>query len=259
MFLKPELITNCLKGVTYNFSVHSALPEDFVGILKFLEKINKIPRNIITGFDFFILNENLPTDYRFLNVNELNFFNKKSSNNTYLSFDLLKLSIKNLTMSFKGELKEPNSYFDKYGLEHQKYNETFSDNFNDYFTSKYSSGEYKISKKRIKYLKYVKNFAEQHNIKIYSFMTPMHYKFLNKLNKNKNLNYNLEKFKENINQLFSPIDLMQINKISLYSQNFNDSTHVKPFVADNIIDILCNDVLSKNIAETPHLKTNSRN
>lgn len=47
MRLNPELVSTYLKGSTFNFSVSSALPEDYLGIMKFLIKNNKIPKNII--------------------------------------------------------------------------------------------------------------------------------------------------------------------------------------------------------------------
>ena len=97
MRINPKDVDKFLGGSTLNFSVNSALPEDYYGILLYLEKIGKVPQNIIIGFDFYILNDKLDYDKRFVSNKELNFINStiktKGFLSDYLNFGTLELSI----------------------------------------------------------------------------------------------------------------------------------------------------------------------
>jgi hypothetical protein len=120
MRINPDDVNKFLDGITFNFAVNSALPEDYYGILLYLERINKIPKNIIIGFDFYILNSKLPYDTRFVANKELNFigatnFNQSNFLDNYISADTLKLSMKTIYHNIKGT-KESSQFDDNNGF-----------------------------------------------------------------------------------------------------------------------------------------------
>lgn len=259
MRINPEDVNKFLDGSTFNFAVNSALPEDYYGILLYLERINKIPKNIIIGFDFYILNTKLPYDKRFVANKELNFIGANSLNqsnffNNYISADTLKLSIKTIYHNIKGT-KEISQFDDNNGflyrsekddvIQKGKYNylASIKSDSAGYFKGKYTRERYSdFSNERIEYLKKIKYFAKKYNIKLYTYLTPVHCYHLEKIKNHKLLNKTLIKFKSFLSTQFNYVDFMIDNEYNCKNENYYDAVHQSYYINKLIVDDIFSDV-----------------
>ena len=230
-----------LGGSTFNFSVNSALPEDYYGILLYLEKIGKVPQNIIIGFDFYILNDKLDYDKRFVSNKELNFINStlktKGFLSDYLNIGTLELSIKAIYHNVVGTDKSSKLNYDNGFLYWSKNDDLIKDgNYKylqkiksdslGYFSGKYSNGKYdKFSNERIEYLKKIKDFSKKHDITLYTYLTPVHCYHLAKIKNHKLLDNTLTKFKSLLSTKFNYVDFMIQNKVNCKNENYYDAVH----------------------------------
>ena len=253
--ISPKHISKYLEGETFNFAVNSALPEDNYGILLYLERNNKIPKNIIMGVDFYTLNKLIPSDKRFLSNKELNFLNKTSNATSiidYLSFDMLKHSFKTIYHGLKGTV-DSTKINPKNGFLYETRNDILisKGKFNyakkiksesqKYFNGKYSAGNYsEFSKERIEYLKKIKQYSSYHNINLYVYLSPSHCSHLKKIKRHKGLNKTLEKFKQYMSNNFNYVDFMIDNDKNCNDKNFYDAVHISPYLANLIVDDLFN-------------------
>jgi len=244
MLMDPKIISSYLQPITFNASVNSALPEDMLGFLLLLEQQNRLPSHLIIGFDFFILNEDIPTDQRFLN-SPLNFMNKQQDI-TLLSMDMFIDSLKTLYANL--QKKTPTYYFDEYGLEH-KYQEkklsktqqikVIQKTSTNYFQSRYSRGDYQtLSPTRINLLKRLKILLQKYQIDLTCYITPVHDLHLTKIQQHPKLSLTLRDYKSFIQTHFNCQDFMIHNALSSNSSLFYDATHPKKEVHDRILHYL---------------------
>lgn len=252
--LNPKVISKYLGGTTFNFAVNSGLPEDYLGILRYLIRENKIPKNIILGLDFYILNDKIPPENNFLSEPELNFLNMPRSNNTFFSLNKFLLSVKNIYMVLAH--KKAESTFDINGyLFHKKeddlihknqYNfmEKIQEDSTNYMKGKYSRKTYdSLSNERIKYLLEFLKLTEKYDIKIISFLSPVHNYHYQKIMENKTLAKTLVEFKREIAKHFNYYDFMYPCEMNQINENFYDAVHIRSNYNDLIIDeILSNGV-----------------
>jgi hypothetical protein len=257
MKINPKDINKFLGGNTFNFSVNSALPEDYYGILLYLEKIGKVPKNIIIGFDFYILNDRLNYDKRFISNKELNFISTSNAKDNlltnYLNIDTLNLSINTIYHNIAG-MKKGNGFDTDNGfLNWRKKDDLFEGasyrhlkkikaDSRRYFDNKYSHERYdKLSIERIKYLKEIKDFAKKHNITLYTYLTPVHCYHLAKIKNHKLLGNTLTKFKLFLSTQFNYVDFMTQNKVNCKDGNYYDAVHKSHFVNKLIVNDLFTD------------------
>ena len=71
--INPQKVSELIGGTTYNFGVGTATVEDHLGILLYLQKTDKLPKNLIIGVDFYTFNPDTPPNSYFLTNEELNF------------------------------------------------------------------------------------------------------------------------------------------------------------------------------------------
>jgi hypothetical protein len=254
MRIDPNNISRFLNGNTFNFSVNSAYPEEYLGILLFLERIGKIPKNIIIGFDFYILNDNIPYNDVFVSNSELNFIGatstKNNNLNNYLSIDALKLSIETIYHNIN-QAEKITKYNASNGflywsekddlIKDDKYNHLLNIKFDsrNYFISKYSRERYaNFSNERIGFLKGIKSFAKKYNITLYTYLTPVHCYHLIKIKNHKLLSNTLTKFKSLLASQFNYVDFMIKNNVNCKDENYYDATHSSAFVNKLIVDDL---------------------
>ena len=83
--MNPLVLTKYLGGNSYNAGVGTARIEDHLGFLYYLERINKLPKSIFIGLDFYSFNINLETNRYFLANEDLNFLNHSIPTGTYFS------------------------------------------------------------------------------------------------------------------------------------------------------------------------------
>lgn len=265
MKINPELVSKYLGGTTYNFSVGSAMPEDYLGIVKYLIRINKIPKNIIFGFDFFILNDNIPVSESFINEKELNFLNIPDSGINFFTLDKFLLSIKNILFTFDKDKSK--DYFTNLGFEVSKKNEkeikekryNFEDNIkkstNEYMIRYYSRMNYSsLSQKRVKYLQELFNMLEKFNITYYVFLTPVHAYHYNKIIDSKKLNITLNNYKQFLSKQTAYYDFMIPNLNNSVNQHFYDSVHPTYVYSDHIIKSMFENIKIDNFIKKEKIK-----
>ena len=257
MRINPDDVNKFLNGSTFNFSVNSALPEDYYGILLYLEKIGKVPQNIIIGFDFYILNDRLNYDGRFVSNKELNFINASNTKDgllaNYLNIEILKLSVMAIYHNIVGTKKSSNfdihngflGWSDKDDLIRDgkyKFLSKIRSDSRNYFSNKYSDGKYStFSDERIGYLKSIKSFVKKHKITLYTYLTPVHCYHLAKIKNHELLSNTLTRFKSFLSTQFNYVDFMTQNEVNCKDENYYDAVHQSYFVNKLIVNDLFTD------------------
>ena len=246
--MNPKTVSKILGGTTYNFGVGTATIEDHLGIIKYLIKLNKIPKNIILGVDFYTFNPDIPANKYFLRNKELNFLSYSNYSENYLgkffSFDSLRASIKTLNNHYFHKNQRPR--FDKNGFAgHYQECQKIQKRAYDLHIKKeislekskiYTNFMYsKIDLKRIKYYEEIKKIAQKYKINIYLFPTPLHPYLLKKLNKNKNTKEALREFINYLSSFQHFTNLYNNPKIYTNLCNFNGATHTTTNAGDLII------------------------
>ena len=251
--INPDLVTKLLGGKTYNASMSTGLIEDYLGYILFLQKNNKLPKNIILALDFYTLNNQLPSDKHFLTSKELNFIsNEQQSWLDFLSLDMLNLSIQNLSkyqvvpskthisngftlLDSKEKLIKKGTYNFKKRIE----DDSFS-----YMKNKYSYNTYsKISEKRLSYLHKIIDISKNNSINLYIFLTPVQSYHLQKINENTVLKNTLQTFKHVLAKETSYYDFMYNTQENANIYNFYDAVHYRDELAKIITKkILTNDL-----------------
>lgn len=254
--MNPILVNNILGGKTYNFGVGTATIEDHLGVLKYLQKENKMPKNIILGIDFYTFNPEIPPNKYFIKNKELNFLSYSNYQEDYLSklfsIDSFRASFKTLVNHIK---KEGIARFDSLGWTGHYQDYSMRDLTQESIFIKkeadeeiekiYSNFNYQhIDKKRIKYYEEIKNICIENHINLYLFNTPLHPILLKKLNNNKQTKDALKEFIAYMNTFDNFTDLYYHESIYKDLRNFIGATHTTA----NAGDIILNIILPKKIS-----------
>ncbi|RLA80019.1 MAG: hypothetical protein DRG78_11765 [Epsilonproteobacteria bacterium] len=256
----PLMVTKYLGGTTYNAGVGTARVEDHLGFILLLAKLDKLPKNLIIGLDFYSFNSELETNKYFLKNKDLNFLNKRLSNESYisnfLSIDALRASYKTLKNFLKSKKSKPR--FDENGAS-QNASKIFAYQPDEAFskapfseaqideemkfikTISYSS----ISKKRVSYLKQIIKICAKHDINLYLFLTPLHGQLISKIENDKELYKKLRSLKNIIKSQTPYYDFIQHSQINDNPIYFNNLTHTTPIGGNLIYAKIFND---KNIS-----------
>lgn len=260
--INPSKVSDILGGTTYNFGVGTATVEDHLGIIKYLERENKLPKNIILGVDFYTFNPDIPLNSYFLKNKELNFLSYKNYDENYLSklysIDAFRASFKTLKNHFKNKNKR--SRFDSLGWAGAYENYAKRDikseaiytkkEVNEEIVKIYSSFKYSnLDNNRIKYYEEIKQICKEYDIKLYVFNTPLNPMLLKKLYNNKNTRLAIKKFIDYL-ESFENFTNLYYDKI-LYQdiRNFVGATHMSTNAGDFILKIILDK--NKSIKETP--------
>lgn len=231
--LNPQTVTKLLGGYTYTFGIGGANVEDALGLLLYLEKENKLPKNIILCIDFAAFNKDLKPSAGFYKIPEINFLNSGNTKENYsaklFSIDALRASVK----TFKVHLKhiEPDSYIDQNGFLRSKKStpsgemDSIRKVADEYYTYSYKEGKIEFSPERFNYLKQIVALAHHHNIHLYVMLTPIHIHLYKKIQNNIILSEKLADFKENIQTITPYYDAMLINEYTKNDNNFEDAVH----------------------------------
>lgn len=245
--INPRTVSKILGGTTYNFGVGTATVEDHLGILKYLIRQNKIPKNIILGVDFYTFNPDIPPNSYFLRNKELNFLSFKNYNENlfakFFSFDAFRASIKTIKHNIKNDTKPR---FDSlgWGGNYENYgkkdigliNNDAKKEIKDIRYRFYSNFQYThIDIKRIAYYEELKNLAQKYHITLYVFPTPLHPYLLQELRSHPQTRNALNEFLSYL-QTFPHFVNMYDNK-ELYSnlKNFHGATHTSSNAGDIIV------------------------
>lgn len=252
--INPDTVSKILGGTTYNFGVGTATIEDHLGIVKYLIKEDKIPKNIIIGVDFYTFNPKIPPNSYFLRNKELNFLSFNNYHEDKLSklfsYNALAASLKTLKFNF---LKKTKQKFRKNGWagnyeDYSKINlnkeivKVKSEIINDNIPYMYSDMQYQhIDKKRVAYYEELKKLSKKHHFNIYLFPTPLHPLLLKKLKNNPNTKQALTEFISYLKTFKHFTNIYTRSKVYDDLRNFHGSTHTSA----NAGDILMGEVLRK--------------
>lgn len=254
--MNPAVASELLGGRTYNFGVGTATVEDHLGIIKYLIKNNKIPKNIIIGVDFYTFNKDVPPNGYFLKNKELNFLSFDNYEENYLgkffSIEALRASVKTLKRHYGKLDKLPR--FDENGWggyrsgyssykevaydkeRHEKHILRVKKEIEDTKTRYYSDYSYKeLDPIRENYYLEIQRLCEKYKINLYLFTTPIERTLLTILENNKNTKIALKNFLlflktfKNFKNLY--------NDKTLYSdyRNFSGATHTSVVAGDLIL------------------------
>jgi len=241
----PLVVSKYLGGTTYNGGVGTATIEDHLGFILLLERLEKLPKNLIIGLDFYTFNKELETNKYFLKNKDLNFINSSVATQNYLSnflsIDALRASYKTLKNHLKN--KNEKARFDIHGAANgaseiftyyapqntHKKEKIYSHadilkELGFIKTIQYSA----ISQKRIEYLEQIIAIAEKNNSKLFIYLTPIYGGLLEEVQKDKNLSTNLALLKQYLQERISFYDFVSHNSINDTALYFGDLTHVTP-------------------------------
>ncbi|MBE0499535.1 MAG: hypothetical protein IBX43_09915 [Campylobacterales bacterium] len=235
---------------SYNAGVGTARIEDHLGFLLYLKRINKLPKNIIVGLDFYSFNQNVETNKYFLVNDDLNFLHQTADSGLYfskfLSLDALRASYKTLRNFLKESKEKPR--FDTYGTAgnaseifiyypEKKEQTSFDEEMlikgcNDVKTIKYET----ISQDRLQYIQDIMFLCKENNIQYTFFITPLSGQLLSKINSDSLLSSTLQRFKSELSEITSYYDFLTHNQINDNRFYFGgDTMHTTTFTGNLIL------------------------
>lgn len=244
----PLMAAHYLGGSTFNAGVGTARSEDHLGFILLLKRLNKLPKNIIIGLDFYSFNEELSTNKYFLKNQDLNFISANPSQTdmiaNFLSIDAFRASVKTLENFLGSTENEPR--FDKHGASNHA-SKVFSfvapiDHGRTYSQAKLikelnfikTISYERISFKRLDYLKEIVLTCKENSINLYLFTTPLHGELLSRVEADKSLNKTLQRWKASLEEMAPYYDFLLHNEIIDNTVYFDNLTHMN-VVTGNLI------------------------
>lgn len=250
--LDPKLMSKHFGGYTYNFGVGGGTTAEALGLLLYLESIDKLPKNVLLVLDFssFGGDSYHPS---FLKIPELNFLNQnvESSNQfaKFLSIDSLRASFKTLKAHIKGT--SPKSYFNQEGLmislqthEVNDINKKIKELAHKYYILAYGNGNIKISQTKLNYLKDIIRVCHKHNTSLHVTLSPVYQDQLALIEKNPKLANQLREFKSDLSSITKFCDAMRDNKYTRDIKLFEDSVHYTKEYGDLYLQTIFGEITS---------------
>ncbi len=247
--INPKIASQLLGGTTYNLGVGTASVEDHLGILKYLERKNKLPKKIIIGIDFYTFNKNIPPNKYFMKNKELNFLSYSNYTEDYLSklysIDSFRASFKTLKNHlFNDKIRSRFDHlgwsgaYEDYSLRDKKYDLLVAKKEIDFELKEKYTNYLHIDPKRVEYYEEIRDICKQNNIKLYIFTTPLHPLLLAKLNDNISTKKAMDEFIKYLSTFNNFVNLYY-NKL-MYNdiRNFYGATHTSINAGDLILQLV---------------------
>lgn len=241
--LNPKTVSELLGGYTYTFGIGGANLEDALGLLLYLEKKDKLPKNIILCVDFEAFSKDLKTSEGFYRIPEINFLQSQDNKPNYaaklFSIDALRASIKTFKIHFKGT--EPDSYIDENGFLRSKNSvpsgdiERIRKVANEYYNYSDKKGEITFGEERFNYLKRIVALSKRYQIMLYVMLTPEHIELYKKIQKNPELAEKLQFVKSKLLTITPYYDAMVLNEETASDDNFEDAVHYNERMGDKLL------------------------
>lgn len=256
--INAKSVQKYLKGTSnYNFAIGGSQPEDHLGVLLYLQKENKLPKNIILGVDFNSFNPNVPINKYFLKSKELNFLNRgiESDNNfvnKLLTIDATRASVTTLKNHLKKIKLKPR--FNKDGV--LVTGSATYDNFNDLkndkenvFSSFYKNGNYPyMDLKRVDYIERFIKICREENINLIMYASPTFIENYSDILNHHMLNKQLILFKQYFSQYNNFIDIFEENDFTKDQYNFLDRVHISTEAGDKLLALIFVKESKKNLS-----------
>ncbi len=241
--LNPATVSNILGGYSYSFGIGGANIEDELGLLLYLEKENKLPKNIILFLDFSAFNVNFATPTGFFNTPELNFIKKNKMTNNYMAKIFSVKAVKASVKTFKAHLKNkvPKTYIDDNGFLQSQIAtpsgqmERIKKVADEYNHFSYQEGNIQFSEQRFEYLKRFVTICERHKINLHILLTPVHSYLYEIIEKNVKLERKLQEFKNTLSKITPYCDAMIKSAYIMDDYNFEDAVHYNTEMGDLLL------------------------
>ncbi len=245
----PNLIEKLTGLKTYNYGLENANVEELLAVTKHIISTQK-PKEILLMLDFYMLNNYIGTDKRFLKSRLYPFLGKKVEKKNfelknfliYPSYFTLKAiydTFKVISLNIREEIPEIYLANGQHVKEHAVNKPRLAI---EYFSNQYKN--YHISKKRVEYLKTIKRICDKNHIKLIVALSPMKENHLAKVLQNNNLKENFLKFKKITLKIFGKIYDFNNFSVKKYKENkyWYDSVHPTEILSN----IMVNNIFSKN-------------
>lgn len=242
--MDAQILSNRFGGTSFNFSVASAGLEDHLGIILWLEKMKKMPKNLILTLDFSYFNDHVPLTHEFLQAKALNFLKatqeEKNSFYSYFSLQTTRASVKTLKAFIKGTL--PNHSFradgtmvDTHPFDRKNFYQKMSREVKKYLIYNYSKGNYLFSQKRFGYFKRILSIAKKHHTRVYIMLTPVYSELYKHIDQSVTLSKALNEVKKRLKQLPNFYDAMLKTKETADPLNFQDAVHTSTAYGNQLL------------------------
>lgn len=217
---------NRLSGlVSYNYSTQSATPEDYISMTRHILTKFK-PKLILLSMDFEVLNENTKTDDMFYSSPLKKFLKEIPAedlkapllNDSYLTLEAIGDSVKVIWVNLFGEARHPY-------LEHGDH--IFESRAKTIQITQYSYPNYTFSKRRIEYLKTIKEMGDKNGFKVLAFTSPLSYEHIMRINQDPELKAKHAEFKALLVDIFGELYDFQNEGIKPFdtTEFFGNSNH----------------------------------
>jgi len=253
--INPKTLTDILGGTTYNFGVGTATVEDLLGILKYLQREKKLPKNLIIGVDFYTFNPLIPPNKYFIKNKELNFLSYSNYKEDYLSKLFSIDSFRGSYKTLKNHLLQTNQKprFDKNGWagmyrDYSKINSVMNlvqvkKEIMEHIPTLYSNLKYNhLDPKRIVYFEEIRSITKKNNISLFIFPTPLHPLLLQTFRANKNTAAALKEFIQYLSTFKNFTNLYNNKELNNNFKNFEGATHT----TSNAGDLILKRIFNKN-------------
>lgn len=248
--MNPLVLSRYAGGVTYNLGVGTAQAEDHLGLLLHLNKINKFPKVIILGLDFYSFNDALETNKYFIRNKTINFLNENSVNAQYIgefvSWDTTRASVKTLKTFFG--VKKEKQRFDVHGASGNastlfEYFPVEDEGIDIYERDKQRKAIgflteppfTNLSNKRFDYLKKIIELSEKNNSVLKIFVTPLYGELIDVIYADDLLKQRIIEFKKELSAITGYYDFLTHNEVTMTAAYFNDTSHLKTSTGNLIL------------------------
>ena len=245
--LDPVELSKYLGGSSYNFGVGSGTIEDPLGLLLYLERVQKLPNNVLLPIDFGSFNAEIPAHPSFYKIAELNFLSDTEYKTDYmakfLSVDAVRATHKTLVEHFKGT--RPEFYFRDDGFAVSPPDNNADRNriigtTNSYYSYNYSNGNYILSEPRMAYLRQIIALCEKHRISLKVMLTPVHSYHMEMIRQHPKIVEKLTLFKARLAEMTAYWDGMVEKPEFAVDANFEDSVHYTQQLGNRILASIYN-------------------
>lgn len=243
MQLQPKIMQKYTGYKTFNYSVYTANPQDYLAMTRYIVQTQK-PKLIWIHLDFFAFNKNMPTEPKLF----------KSPLKLYISHKTTPSSQADSSfIYFATHYYSYNAFWDAYIVVNKnlkgKIEKHFSQdgvNFpavqtkktypllNGYWDMEYKN--YTISTERLKMLKEIKKLCEEHHIKLLISLSPVSYPHWQKIKNDPQLYAQIFKVKKDLCNIFGGFEDFFNENVKNYSTaNFwMDSVHPSTLLGEQI-------------------------
>ena len=227
-------------GNIYNFGIHVGNNAEKLFLLKELIKYKAPVKSIYLGIDFFNFNSSMRQHF----LDETHF--KDSTFQNYLSFSMFKVSLKTITYKLK---QTPQTYLANNGtlIYYQKEHEIQQDNYDfsnehlkklskDYLVNNFIQNNFILDTKVFDILKEIKKLCQEHNIKLYIFITPINNTLKKEFEKHTTISKKILFIKYKLINIFNIIyDFSLKDEENKKNKNFYDIVHYRESLGTKLI------------------------